>query len=47
MSSEALHERIYAWYDEDRGASTVADIIALMERGSAGQLLESGFGQKP
>ena len=34
MTSEALHAHIYDWYDADRGASTVAEIVAMMERGS-------------
>lgn len=33
MSSEALHEHIYAWYDEDRGVSTIAQVVTMMEQG--------------
>jgi acetyl esterase/lipase len=33
-TSEALHDHIYAWYDEDRGASTIGEIVAMMEAGT-------------
>jgi hypothetical protein len=31
MSSDDLHEHIYEWYDRDRGASTLAQVIGMME----------------
>jgi len=34
MTSEALHAYIYDWYDRDRGATTIGEIVAMMEKGS-------------
>lgn len=35
MSSEKLHEYVFDWYDQDRGVSTVAEIIGMMEAARA------------
>ncbi len=34
-SSEELHEHIYDWYDHDRGVSTVAQVVSMMEAARA------------
>jgi len=35
MSSEDLHEHIYGWYGRDRGVSTLAQVVGMMERARA------------
>lgn len=42
LERDVLYERKYAWYDEDAGASTVSDIVALLEGARAGRPLCPG-----
>lgn len=36
MSSDELHEKIHKWYTDDGGKSTLREIIALLEKSTAG-----------
>ena len=36
LEEDDLYDQKYAWYDEDRGAQTVGEIVGLMESASRG-----------
>jgi len=36
LEEDDLHDQKYAWYDEDRGAQTVAEVVEIMESAARG-----------